>query len=81
MAFVSCSAAFRKAIERAGICLPRGQLTHVCRHTFASHFIRKGGDILTLQKILGHSDIKLTMKYSHLSPDFFESIIRYIPRL
>lgn len=35
--FVSCSAAFRKAIERASIELPKGQLTHVCRHTFASH--------------------------------------------
>jgi len=65
--FVSCSAAFRKAIERSGIQLPRGQLTHVCRHTFASHFVMKGGDILTLQKILGHSDTKLTMRYAHLS--------------
>lgn len=77
--FVSCSAAFRKAVERAGIYLPKGQLTHVCRHTFASHFIMKGGDILTLQKILGHSDIKLTMRYAHLSPKHMERVVKYSP--
>jgi site-specific recombinase XerD len=29
-----------------------------------------GGNILTLQKILGHSDIKMTMIYAHLAPDY-----------
>lgn len=77
--FVSCSAAFRKAIERSEINLPKGQLTHVCRHTFASHFIMKGGDILTLQKILGHSDIKLTMRYSHLSSEHLEKVVSLSP--
>jgi site-specific recombinase XerD len=75
--FESCSAAFRKAVERAGIDLPRGQLTHVCRHTFASHFIANGGDILTLQKVLGHSDIKLTMRYAHLSPGHLSSVLEF----
>lgn len=63
--------AFRLAIKKANITLPRGQLTHVLRHTFASHFIQNGGDILTLQKILGHSDIKTTQRYSHLAPSFY----------
>ena len=43
---------------------------HALRHTFASHFIMAGGNILTLQKILGHSDVKMTMIYAHLAPDF-----------
>jgi integrase len=43
---------------------------HAMRHTFASHFIMRGGNILTLQKILGHSDVKMTMIYAHLAPDF-----------
>ena len=43
---------------------------HALRHTFASHFIMAGGNILTLQKILGHSDIKVTLVYAHLAPDF-----------
>jgi integrase len=43
---------------------------HTLRHTFASHFMMAGGNILTLQKLLGHADLKTTMIYAHLSPDF-----------
>jgi site-specific recombinase XerD len=43
---------------------------HALRHTFASHFVMAGGNILSLQKILGHSDIKMTLVYAHLAPDF-----------
>ncbi|MCX8587269.1 MULTISPECIES: tyrosine-type recombinase/integrase [unclassified Gilliamella] len=64
--------AFKRAIERAGIELPDGQLTHVLRHTFASHFMINSGNILVLQKILGHTDIKTTMRYAHLAPDHLE---------
>jgi len=42
---------------------------HALRHTFASHFMMSGGNILTLQKLLGHSDVSTTMIYAHLSPD------------
>jgi len=72
--FQSCYSAFRSALERAEIKLPKGQLTHICRHTFASHFVMKGGHILTLQKVLGHSDLKLTMRYSHLAPDYLNEV-------
>lgn len=67
--FESCAGAFRKAVERANIELPAGQLTHVCRHTFASHYLMNGGDILTLQKILGHSMLTMTMRYAHFAPE------------
>ena len=43
---------------------------HALRHTFASHFVMAGGNILSLQKILGHSDIKITLLYAHLAPDY-----------
>lgn len=43
---------------------------HMLRHTFASHFVMAGGNILALQRILGHSDVKMTMVYAHLAPDF-----------
>ena len=66
--FAGCYAAFRSAVDRAGIDLPQGQLSHVLRHTFASHFMAKGGNILVLQKILGHQSLNMTMKYSHLAP-------------
>lgn len=61
--------AFREAVDKSGLTLPRGQLTHVLRHTFASHFIMNGGNILVLQKILGHSSLTMTMRYAHLGPD------------
>ncbi|MGG8085736.1 tyrosine-type recombinase/integrase [Klebsiella aerogenes] len=67
--FKPCYSAFRKAIQRAGIETPAGQLTHVLRHTFASHFMMNGGNILVLQRILGHTDIKVTMRYAHFAPD------------
>ncbi len=45
---------------------------HAMRHTFASHFVMSGGSILALQKILGHSDLKMTLIYAHLAPDYLE---------
>jgi integrase len=73
--FDSCRSAFRKALERTSIELPQGQSTHVLRHTYASHFVMKGGDILTLKHILGHSDLKVTMRYAHLSPDYMQQAV------
>lgn len=67
--FMSGYGAFRGAVDKCGIALPRGQLTHVLRHTFASHFMMNGGSILVLQKILGHSSLTMTMRYAHLAPD------------
>ncbi len=64
--------AFREGVERAGLELPDGQMTHVLRHTFASHFMMNGGNILTLQRILGHANVTMTMRYSHLSPEHLQ---------
>lgn len=61
-----------RLLRNAGVRIPIHPW-HTLRHTFASHFIMQGGNILTLQKILGHSDIKMTLVYSHLSPDFLGS--------
>lgn len=71
--------AFRSALQRANIELPSGQMTHVLRHTFASHFMMNGGNILVLQRILGHTDIKMTMRYAHFAPDHFEDAIKLNP--
>ena len=45
---------------------------HVLRHTFASHFVMNGGNILTLQRILGHANVTMTMRYAHMSPDHLQ---------
>lgn len=77
--FKSSYESFKVSIENLNIKLPKGQMTHVLRHTFASHFIMNGGNILTLQKILGHSTLIMTMRYAHLAPDHLEEAIQYKP--
>jgi integrase len=46
---------------------------HDLRHTFASHWVAKGGDLFKLQKILGHQSVQMTMRYAHLAPEAFAS--------
>jgi integrase len=56
----------RRALARAKLPAIR---VHDLRHVFASHFVMGGGDIFTLQRILGHSTPQLTSDtYAHLSP-------------
>ena len=66
--------AFREGVDKTNLPLPKGQLTHVLRHTFASHFIMNGGNILVLQKILGHSSLTMTMRYAHLAPEHLQEV-------
>lgn len=69
----------RRALARTTIRLPKGQASHALRHTFASHFMQKGGNILTLQKILGHSSLAITMRYAHLAPEHLAEAVRLNP--
>lgn len=59
--------------------LPRGQAAHVLRHTFASHFVMNGGNIIALQRILGHATIQQTMTYAHLAPDYLQDAVALNP--
>lgn len=70
---------FKKTFNSLNLNTPKGQLSHILRHTFASVFVMSGGNILALQKILGHSDIKMTIRYSHLSPDYLKEAVKYNP--
>ena len=45
------------------------------RYTFASNFVMKGGSILSLKEILGHSDINTTMMYAYLALSYLEEEI------
>jgi integrase len=59
---------WRKALVAAGI---EDFRFHDLRHTFASHFAMKGGNLYALAKILGHKNPKITIdRYAHLSPQF-----------
>jgi len=77
--FTNCIGAFRRAVVRSDIELQKGQCSHILRHSFASHFIMNGGNILSLQKILGHADITMTMRYAHLAPDHLTDATRLNP--
>lgn len=77
--FSDCLNSFDKSLGVSGLVLPAGQSSHILRHTFASHFIMNGGNILTLQKILGHTSLAMTMRYAHLAPDHLQDAVRLCP--
>jgi site-specific recombinase XerD len=58
--------AFRRLAKRTNIMRLHA---HLCRHTFATKFLSNGGDIFTLQKILGHSTLEMVRRYSNLNSD------------
>lgn len=70
--FTTAYAAFRVALTTAKLKMSDGQLTHILRHTFASHYMMNGGNILSLQKVLGHHSLTMTMRYAHLSPEHLQ---------
>jgi integrase len=77
--FTNSRSAFAVALARTDLRLEDGQMTHVLRHTFASYFIMATNDILSLQKILGHSDLKMTMRYAHLAEGHLDKVIANNP--
>jgi integrase len=63
--------AFGRVCEKAGIV---GFRFHDLRHTAATGMIERGSSIVAVSKVLGHSDLKMTMRYSHPEDSLKEAV-------
>ena len=55
---------FTRLAKRSGICRLHA---HLCRHTFATKYLANGGDVLSLQQMLGHSSLEMVRRYANLT--------------
>ncbi|MDR1031889.1 MAG: site-specific integrase [Holosporales bacterium] len=74
------SDAFTRAVERLGFnegITDRRQkvVFHTLRHTYASRLVMSGVDLYTVQRLMGHSTISMTERYSHLAPDHLKKAV------
>ena len=54
---------------------------HDLRHTFASTLIMEGVDIMTVKELMGHKDLTMTLRYSHLAPNHKTKAINILDRV
>jgi len=64
--------AFSNACTRAGV---KNLRFHDLRHTFASRLVLSGVDLVTVSKLMGHSSITMTMRYSHPTPESLKNAV------
>jgi len=77
-AYVAINVPFKSACRKAGI---KDFHFHDLRHTFASQAVMNGADLPSVQKLLGHSNIAMTMRYSHLSKDHLSKTVNILGNL
>jgi len=73
--FGQITKSFKASIKKIGI---EDFRFHDLRHTFASHFVMRGGPLKDLQEILGHKTLTMTMRYAHLSQEHKKKAINLL---
>jgi integrase/recombinase XerC len=66
---------FRGYLKRCGI-KKEGLTVHSIRHSCATHLLESGADVRYIQDLLGHEDIKTTVKYTHLNMSFLKKMYK-----
>jgi integrase len=66
---------FKTAVKRSGI---QDFRFHDLRHVFASKLASKGASLKALQELLGHKNIKMTMRYAHLADNVKKDVVRLL---
>lgn len=64
--FASFQPFWRRARDRAGV---KDVRIHDLRHTFASWWVQKGGNMAALKEMLGHADMRMVERYAHLNTE------------
>jgi site-specific recombinase XerD len=75
MPYRSFRTAFEHAVRQADIMNLR---FHDLRHTFASRLVMGGVDLPTVQALMGHKEISMTLRYTHLSSDHKQRAVRVL---
>lgn len=65
--------AFKRAKKKAGITKPA--TVHTLRHSFATHLLEQNADVFTIKKLLGHTSLKTTSVYLHVSRERLGQIV------
>jgi len=73
--YVDIKKSFNNAVKKSGI---QDFRFHDLRHSFASKLASKGASLKALQELLGHKNIKMTMRYAHLADNVKKDVVRLL---